>query len=144
MNWLSIFNSGIDGVIDSIGNALDKLVTSDEERLKLRNELSRISLQAKLEAENQALKHEAEITKRWQSDNEHAITRLVRPAVVIWSFAILTVVMFMDGNISDFKINEAYIPMLQTIIVTVVVAYFGSRGLEKTTKVFKGSNNDKV
>lgn len=139
----SLLSGGIDKVIDSVGTLLDNLVTSDEERELIKAELEKVKYNTKLETENQYLKHEEEITKRWVSDNEHTTTRLVRPAMVIWSFVLFTVVMLSDGNISGFIIKDAYIPMLETIVVTVTIAYFGSRGIEKTVKTLK-RNDDYV
>jgi hypothetical protein len=46
--------------------------------------------------------------------------------------------MLADGNIGDFHIKQAYIPLLETVVTTVVFAYFGGRSVEKATKVFKG------
>lgn len=131
MNFGSILAGGIDKVVDSVGNAIDKLVTSDEEKLILKNALAEAKIKAALESENNYLRHEAEITKRWTSDNEHMLTRLVRPFVVAWSYILFTIVMLFDGNVGEFTINPAYIPVLETILITVTVAYFGSRGYEK-------------
>ncbi len=47
-----------------------------------------------------------------------------------------------DGNVGEFNVNQAYIPMLETILVTVTIAYFGSRGVEKVTKTVKDSDLD--
>lgn len=55
----------------------------------------------------------------------------------MWSFVLLTIVMLLDGNIGEFTINEAYIPLLETIVVTSVVAYMGGRSVEKVTKTVK-------
>jgi len=137
MDLSSILSGGIDKIVDSVGSAVDKIFTNDEEKLQLKNALVEIKIKAQLETENNYLKHEQEITKRWQSDNEHIITRAVRPGVVIWSFFLLTVVMVLDGNIGTFTVKEAYIPILETIVITVTIAYFGSRGVEKTAKVIK-------
>lgn len=138
MDIRSILTGGIDKVIDSVGNAIDKLVTSDEERIQLQNALVEAKIKATLESENNYLKHEEEISKRWLSDNEHMITRLVRPVMVIWSYVLFTAVMLADGNIGSFHIAPSYVPMLETVLVTITVAYFGSRGIEKTTKMIKG------
>lgn len=138
MDFRSILTGGIDKVVDSVGNAIDKLVTSDEERLQLQNALAEAKIKAALESENNYLRHEEEITKRWVSDNEHLVTRLVRPSMVVWSYFIFTVVMLSDGNVGTFTVNPSYIPMLETIVVTITVAYFGSRGVEKTAKMIKG------
>jgi len=144
MNIASILAGGIDKVVDSVGNAIDKLVTSDEERLQLKNALMEAKLKAALESENNYLKHEQEITQRWVSDNEHSITRLVRPLVVVWAYTLLTVVMLADGNIGEFTIKNAYLPMLESIVITVTIAYFGSRGIEKTASNIRGRTADNI
>jgi hypothetical protein len=42
-NWVSqLFSSGASSVIDSVGNAGDKLFTSDQDRLKFKNEFEEI------------------------------------------------------------------------------------------------------
>ncbi len=138
MNFLTNIMSGaIDKIIDSVGNVLDNLFTSDEERMRAQLLLDKVRSELKVELGRQALEYDREVTERWKSDNEHFITRLVRPAIVIWSFALFSFVMIADGNLGGFKINTSYIPMLETVLVTVVVAYFGSRGVEKTAKFIK-------
>ena len=42
-----IFTGSVDKIVDSVGNAIDNLVTSDEEKLTLKNELARIQIEAK-------------------------------------------------------------------------------------------------
>ena len=42
MSWLSFLTGGASTLIDSLGNAIDKNITSDEERGKLRNELVKL------------------------------------------------------------------------------------------------------
>lgn len=131
MDIKSLFTGGIDKIVDSVGNAIDKLVTSDEERQTLKNALMEAKLKTMLESERNWVEHEQEITKRWVSDNEHFITRLVRPAIVVWSYVILTIAMFFDGNVGEFNVKAAYLPMLETITITVTLAYFGGRSYEK-------------
>ncbi|MCW8932180.1 MAG: hypothetical protein OQL19_18345 [Gammaproteobacteria bacterium] len=139
MNWFtSLFSSGASTVIDSVGNAIDKLVTSDEEKITLKNELASSMNKFTLEMEAKSNEFEQEITKRWVSDNEHIITRLVRPLSYSFVLVVFAVVIFADGNIGEFAINQAYIPVIETLLATMTVAYFGSRGAEKTMKHFKG------
>ena len=132
-----MFTGSIDTIISSIGDAIDKNVTNDEEKLMLRNELFSIKQKGKVEATKLSNAYEKSVTKRWLSDNESIITRLVRPIITIFVYLLFGAVVLTDGNIGEFQINAAYIPVLQTLLVTVTVAYFGSRGLEKTTKIFK-------
>lgn len=124
-------------MIDSVGSALDNLFTSDEERAAAKIELMKIRQDAHIESFKLANAYEQSINKRWLSDNEHFITRLVRPLIVIFLFVLFGAVVISDGNIGHFKINSAYIPVLQTLLVTVTVAYFGSRGAEKITREIK-------
>lgn len=139
MNILSkIVSSSIDSVIDSVGKLIDNAFTSDEERLQLKNQLEQIKAQAKLQQMQLANEQEKEITKRWLSDNEHLITRLVRPISFSAFLILFGSVILADGNIGTFTVKEAYIPLLENVVITMVFAYFGSRGIEKTAKHIKG------
>ena len=139
MNWFSdLIGGAVDKVVDSVGNALDKLFTSDEERMKAQVLLDKVRSELQLELGKQALEYDKEVSERWKSDNEHLITRIVRPSVVVWVYALFTAVVLADGNIGHFHVNPAYIQVIETIIVTVTVAYFGSRGVEKVSKFVKG------
>ena len=132
MSWISdLFNNSAGVIIDSVGNAIDKLVTSDEEKLQLKNELVKIQLEATLKANEQANEAEAQITERWKSDNEHWVTRLVRPLSYAWVILLFSSVVMMDGNLGQFKINVAYIPVIESLLVTMTLAYFGARTIEK-------------
>lgn len=134
----NLFGGAIDRVIDSTGKAIDRIFTSDDERNKAHNELMRIRQDAHIESMRLANDYEANISKRWISDNDNFITRIVRPLIVLFLYALFGAVVVMDGNLGAFSINEAYIPVLQTLLVTVTVAYFGSRGAEKITSKIKG------
>lgn len=136
MSWFTnIFSSGVDKVVDSVGTALDNLITSDEEKLILKNALQNAMNTYNLELEKEANKFEGEITARWKSDNDNIITRMVRPMGFIYTYLLFGVVMFADGNIGNFVVKASYIPLLETLLVTYTVAYVGSRGLEKYGKI---------
>jgi len=48
MSWFTnMLSGGVDKIVDSVGTAVDSIVTNDEERLILRNELAKIQLEAK-------------------------------------------------------------------------------------------------
>jgi len=134
----NIFGGAIDKVIDSTSKLIDNAFTSDEERLNARNELQKIRQAGHVEVIKLSNEYEADITKRWKSDNEHVITRFVRPLVVVFLYGLFGLMVLTDGNIGEFSINATYIPVIQTLLVTVTVAYFGSRGIEKTAKIKRG------
>lgn len=138
MGWFkNLVSDGASQVVDSISSGLDNLFTSDEERLQakalIQKQLQNYSIQV-LEALG---RYDAEVTERWKSDNEHLITRLVRPLSFIAVLGAFFVISFADGNIGEFTINKAYIPVYEGLLYTMVIAYFGSRGIEKTTKLIK-------
>ena len=75
-----------------------------------------------------------EVTKRLESDNEHNVTRLVRPISYAAMFVLYMACIFFDGNLGDFQIKEQYIPSITSLFSTMTIFYFGSRGLEKIMK----------
>lgn len=126
------------GLFDfSLGDVGETLVKAREAITGKRviDEAEILELDGKLDQIQQEF--EKTVTERWHSDNEHAVTRLVRPGIVMWVYAIFSIVLLADGNIGEFSIKSAYIPLIETVLVTVTVAYFGSRGIEKTSKVIK-------
>tara|TARA_R110000824_G_C15062284_1_gene662543 strand:- start:23 stop:472 length:450 start_codon:yes stop_codon:yes gene_type:complete len=75
-----------------------------------------------------------EVTKRLESDNEHNVTRLVRPISYAAMFILYMACIFFDGNLGDFQIKDQYIPSITSLFSTMTIFYFGSRGLEKVMK----------
>jgi len=132
------------GIVESVGKVADNLFTSDEERLEKENEIKKAGLQYNLknkELDFEFQKDENEnITKRWLSDNQNFITRIVRPFVVVYVVVMFTAITMLDGNIGDFQIKQSYIPIFETLLIAVIGAYFGSRGFEKVASIKKGND----
>lgn len=143
MSWFTqLFSGGIDKIVSAVGEAADRLITSDEERLKLHNELALIQLKAQLDLDKQTKEAEAklegEITSRWQSDmsQEDALAKRVRPASLVYLLVFMTIVILTDSiDVLGFDVKESYINLIETLLVTVFVAYFGSRGIEKVSLI---------
>ena len=81
-----------------------------------------------------------EVTKRLAMDNEHSITRMIRPVSYAAMFVLFMSVVLLDGNLGTFSIDKAYIPVIQSLFGTMTIFYFGSRGLEKVAKTIKKFN----
>jgi hypothetical protein len=144
MGWFSkIISGGIDKTVDSVGSALDGLFTSDEERLQAKQIITSEMNKFKTTVIEAQGKHDAEITARWKSDNEHSVTRLVRPISYIAVLVVFFIIAFADGNLGDFTLNEKYIPVFEGLLSIMTIAYFGSRGAEKVTKMFKSPSKDR-
>jgi uncharacterized protein YjbJ (UPF0337 family) len=131
------------GIVESIGKVADDLITSDEERAEKENEKLKTNLShkvemAKLGIEDKKLdyglvQNETDnITERWVSDNSgNFLTKSVRPLTLIYMIVVLTVMAFMDGNIGEFTINPAYVQLFQGLAMTVFVAFFGGKTIER-------------
>ena len=116
-----------------LGNLLGKadkivaeVITSQEERMQLKNELQKII------QEQEAL-IEQEVTKRWESDNLQSswLPRNIRPLVLAWLVVSTTLLIFIDAGVIDFIVEDKWVDLLQIVLITCIGAYFGSRGLEK-------------
>ena len=118
------------GVIKEGGDVIDKLTTTKEEKLEIKNQLQ-VILEA---AESNAQK---EVTSRWESDmaSDSFLSKNIRPMVLVYLTFIFSLLAFADGNIGDFKIAAEYIPIFQTLLVTVYGAYFVGRSWEKSRKI---------
>ncbi len=117
------------GVVKEVGKVIDDLVTTDEERLAAKEKIQKILEQADKEAQEQ-------VSERWKYDmqSDSFLSKNIRPFVLIYLTIIFTALCFTDGNIGQFKIAEAYIPIFQTLLVTVYGAYFVGRSWEKASK----------
>ena len=118
------------GLIKEVGNVIDNLTTTKEEKLEIKNKLQVILEKAEANAQT-------EITSRWKSDmsSDSFLSKNIRPMVLIYLTFIFSLLAFADGNIGQFKIAEAYIPIFQTLLVTVYGAYFVGRSWEKGRKI---------
>lgn len=73
---------------------------------------------------------EQETSKRWVSDNEHHLTRIVRPLVVLISVGTCIVFALLDG-LQIIVMNSAYISLFETLVMTSVGGYFVLRTTDK-------------
>ena len=117
------------GLIKDVGKVIDNLTTTDEERLAAKLKIEELLEQAEKDAQDQ-------VTVRWQSDmnSDSFLSKNIRPMVLIYLTVVFTILSFFDGNIGEFKIAEQYIPIFQSLLITVYGAYFVGRTWEKSKK----------
>ena len=117
------------GLIKDVGNVIDKLTTTDEERLTAKQKIQELLEKADQDAQTQ-------ITERWKLDmqSDSFLSKNIRPLVLIYLTVIFTALAFFDGNIGGFKVTEEYIPIFQSLLITVYGAYFVGRTWEKSKK----------
>jgi len=51
--------------------------------------------------------------------------------VLGWLVVSTTFLIFIDAGVISFVVEEKWVDLLQIVLITVIGAYFGSRGLEK-------------
>ena len=73
------------------------------------------------------------ISKRWDSDmrSDSWLSKNTRPLALIYLTVCMTMFIVFDSVNMLFEMDNAWIDLLKTLLVTVYVAYFGSRGAEK-------------
>ena len=114
------------GLIKDIGDVIDKVTTTDEERLAAKQKIQELLEKADNDAQTQ-------VTERWKLDmqSDSFLSKNIRPLVMVFLTAMFTILAFTDGNIGQFSIQKEYIPIFQTLLVTVYGAYFVGRTWEK-------------
>ena len=124
--WNKLFSTGAAKLVDSVGDALDELITSDDE--KLAAELKIKELIARYEADV-----ERNITDRWQSDmnSDSWLSKHVRPAMLVFLVVATIVMVFIDSGNINFVVADKWVDLLQLVLITVIGAYFGGRTIEK-------------
>ena len=117
------------GLFKSAEGILDTTITNKEELQQVKNELQKIVNEAEKNASNQ-------VTDRWKSDNlsDNKLSKNIRPLSLIFVTVVFVIISFMDGNLGEFKLNESYIPVYQTLLLSIYGAYFVGRTITKIKK----------
>lgn len=110
---------GVKEIVEGVGGTIDKFIQTPEEKALLKAEL------------------EKEISSRWEADaaGKSWLSQNVRPLSLVWALAIFTIMLFTDGNVGEFKIQGAYIPVFQTVLITILGGYFVARSFDKRGRI---------
>tara|TARA_Y100000589_G_C27111637_1_gene612478 strand:- start:171 stop:620 length:450 start_codon:yes stop_codon:yes gene_type:complete len=78
------------------------------------------------------------ISNRWASDmsSDSWLSKNTRPMTLIFLTLAMTIFIVLDSTIL-LEIKTGWVSLLEALLITVYVAYFGSRGAEKITKIKK-------
>ena len=141
MKWLtSIFSDGASKLVDSVGGALDNLITSDEERLKAKNELTSIVNDFQVKMLDSMAQFDKEVTERHANDmkSDSWLSKNIRPMTLgitmLAVYLLMYLTVFYTLTELQVRVLEGWIPMVVGLFGTMVVFYFGSRGIEKVNK----------
>ena len=122
----------ITNLIGPVGEIVDNLHTSKEEKLQAKERLTAILATAEQEAQK-------EVTARWQADTQSDswLPKNIRPVTLAFLTIMFVVISMFDGNIGGFTVSEEYIPVYEMLLMTVYGAYFVGRTVEKAKKINK-------
>ena len=87
------------------------------------------------------MKEMEDVTERWQADasSDNKIAKVARPIIVLYLTLMVSVYIILD-SVGMFTMRSNWVDLMETLLVTVYVAYFGSRGIEKYSAI-KSKNN---
>jgi hypothetical protein len=117
-------NKGVYGIVKNIISSDSNIEPQDKElALKLLE-------QDITEMEN--------ISNRWASDmiSDSWLSKNTRPLTLIYLTLCMTIFIVLDSTVI-LEINNGWVSLLEALLITVYVAYFGSRGAEKIQKIRK-------
>ena len=120
-------DQGLLGVVKNLIQKEDPVVLPPEDKEKALKllELDMIEMQ--------------EISKRWDSDmkSDSWLSKNTRPMTLVFLTISMVFLILLDSFEIDFSVNSGWVDLLKSLLITVYVAYFGSRGVEK----FKSISN---
>jgi len=154
MGWLSkIFSSTGSNVISSVGKVIDDLITSDEEVALTEIQVKKIKAaynvrmqELMIELDKQAANHElnmeGELTERLKLDmkSDSWLSKNIRPLSLVFMTVVVSILAFFtifDQQFTPTQLDtmKQWVPLFQTLMLTIYGFYFGSRGLEKIQKI---------
>ena len=128
-------------IIDSLGDVLPdngvfgvvKNLISKDETLPQEDKEKALALL------NQDTIEMQEVSKRWSSDmqSDSWLSKNTRPMALIFLTISMVLLIFVDSSGLDFNVDNGWIDLLKSLLITVYVAYFGSRGAEKFKSISK-------
>ena len=80
-----------------------------------------------------------EVSKRWASDmqSDSWLSKNTRPLALIFLTISMVLLIFVDSTGGWFDVDSGWVDLLKSLLITVYVAYFGSRGAEKFKSIQK-------
>ena len=116
---LNLIGGIVGKILPEAGKIIDDLHTSTEEKMAARQKMEQLLVSAEQEAQQ-------EVSARWESDmkSDAWLPKNIRPVTLIFLTVCFVILSVFDGNIGEFSISDSYVPVYQTLLMTVYAAYF--------------------
>jgi hypothetical protein len=134
---MSVISELISGLAKPVVDLIDDLHTSGEEKLKAKQHLTKLFLDAEHQAADQQLKLEGEITARHKQDmtSDSWLSKNIRPAILVFLTGMYVIISWLDGNLQVgewlFVVKAPYVTVYENLLLLAYSFYFGGRSLEK-------------
>jgi hypothetical protein len=124
-----VFSAGAGKLVQDVGNVIDNLHTSKEEKLAAEAKIKDLIMGYEAEMQKQ-------VTERWKLDmnSDSWLSKNIRPLVLVFLVISTVLLVFIDAGFIKFDVKDSYVDLLQLVLITVIGAYFGGRSLEKVKK----------
>ena len=124
-----VFSAGAGKLVQNVGNVIDSLTTTDEEKLAAEAKIKDLIMSYEAEMQKQ-------VTERWKLDmnSDSSLSKNIRPLVLVFLVVSTLLLVFIDAGAISFDVKDSYVDLLQLVLITVIGAYFGGRSLEKVKK----------
>ena len=108
------------------------LITSD-------NDIEPKDKETALKLLEQDIQEMKDVSARWDSDmkSDSWLSKNTRPLALIYLTLASTILMIIDSFHTMFDVDNAWVELLKTLLITVYGAYFAGRSIEKVRKVTK-------
>ena len=112
-----------------IADIVDRFVQTKEEKHEAKQEIQQLFQSFEIEMQKNT-------TERWKYDStsDSWLSKNIRPLVLLILVISTILLVFIDAGKISFEVKESWVDLLQIVLITVIGAYFGSRGLEKYNK----------
>lgn len=143
----AIAAKGKDVIEEKLGVDIGKLIGSEEGRIQLKQ----LEMQHEEFLVNAALREkemnlaadaagQAQVTERWRHDmaSDSKLSKNIRPAAFAYMLFCATLMPVLEAAFPDFKIRDAWVHLIENLLMLIAGAYFVGRSGEKITSIVKG------
>ena len=101
------------------------------------SELTQEQREVALELVKLDMKAQEDVTNRWRYDMEsdNFLSKNVRPLALIFLTVATVLIAISDSMNWNFNVDNSWIDLLKTLLITVYTAYFAGRSFEKYRKL---------
>lgn len=113
-------------------DVVGEFITSSKEMEQFEIQLALKELEKDIEASK-------EISNRWKNDmiSDSWLSKNIRPMVLIYSWVLITGMIILYTNVTESFINDPFIILVGNLAISVNVAYFGGREVQKGIQNYK-------